>query len=1270
MNWRNSVYGARNGVESNVWSSDDGPVYGRVPDELIPEERLRRLGGKSFYRAHEVIDSGRLHDLGYAYTDDGITLTALVDSADGYADDYSVTAHVDQNVDDLTASHCTCPAYGRFGAICKHVIALIMAYDEDPDAFEALDEDGGDASPARPRPSRGARTSRRLQAFMREREQSRQSDMQTRQLTLLKEIDAISSSGGSAGVEQGGVASRHLPIGSVVLRPELRRFGSSWAVRLRLTVPSRSAAYVVKDVAAFIDAVWHQEFRTYGRKLAFVHTRDTLSERSRIIFDVLERAVRIRESVTGGAPYYRRGAEADTVLLTGDETAELLAAFVDADAFLDYERPYRMRPEPVHVVDGDPDLGLALVWSDDAEGYVVRHRLDVLDIVEGSSASFVAVAPSLSESLARRMGLSDAASGDDRVLIHRCSKAFMRARRAIDVLCGTERGEDMVVAPSDTDLFMRTVAPLFTPVTTDGGDGGEPDPEAGASGTGVPGIPIRLPEEMLRLRREPCVIEIYLDRDQAGVTCDIRARYGDRWYHAFEGVREDAARRDRDAERLAVEAVLHYFPRPDGPLAFIEESDDDAIWRLLTEGLPVMRGLGEVFTTPAFDGLLAAPRPTVRLGLSVRSGLVEISPIADEIDPDDVPDLLASYRRRKRFHRLRNGAFLDLSAVDADQAEETLSDLDLTMRDLEQGPVRLPATSAYYLDSQVDDETKDEAFRAYVDGLRVVDPQAYAVPPRLATVLRPYQVEGFRWLNAVCDKGFGGILADEMGLGKTVQLLSLLVARRDEARGVGASLIVCPASLVYNWEAECRRFAPELRVAVAAGGKTERRALLGRIRRAQAARAVPKRDDGADDGDATFVSRTAARTLGDTADDGWQGATTPLPEDGVDTSGDGPLPDLLITSYDLLRRDVEDYEGIDFYCMTLDEAQYVKNHATKASKAVRSVSARHRFALTGTPIENRLAELWSIFDFLMPGMLGSYRHFRDRFEQPVLSGDEHAQAKLQAFVGPFILRRLKTDVLGDLPDKIENVITVQLEGEQRRLYAALEQRLRASINKTRDVDFRNDKIQVLAQLTRLRQVCCDPRLVYENAGQVGVPGDGKRRASSSAKLDAIQELVESCRDAGRKVLIFSQFTSYLDLIAERLRSIGVAYDTITGATPKRRRVELVDSFNTDDTPVFLISLKAGNTGLNLTGACVVIHADPWWNAAAQNQATDRAHRIGQTQDVNVYQIVAKDTIEERILNLQQSKTDLASRFVDEASSSTGGSVAALTREDLLALLGG
>jgi len=355
------------------------------------------------------------------------------------------------------------------------------------------------------------------------------------------------------------------------------------------------------------------------------------------------------------------------------------------------------------------------------------------------------------------------------------------------------------------------------------------------------------------------------------------------------------------------------------------------------------------------------------------------------------------------------------------------------------------------------------------------------------------------------------------------------------------------------------------------------------------------------------------------------------------------------------------YRSLPWYALVLDEAQYIKNHATKAARAVRALDSLHRFALTGTPIENRLSELWSIFDFLMPGMLGPYSRFRDRFEMPILSGDQDAQSRLQALVGPFILRRLKSQVLTDLPEKIENVISVPLQGRQRKLYAALEQELRATLNKERDQEYEVGKIQVLAQLTRLREVCCDPRLVYQD--------QGRDRRGDSAKLDAIEDLVVSCQDAGRKMLIFSQFTSYLDLIAQRLRRLDVPYDLITGATSKKRRLELVEQFNRDATPVFLISLKAGNTGLNLTGACVVVHADPWWNAAAQEQANDRAHRIGQTQDVNVYQIVAKDTIEERILNLQHSKSDLASRFVDSAASTGAASVAGLSRKDLLALLG-
>ena len=627
--------------------------------------------------------------------------------------------------------------------------------------------------------------------------------------------------------------------------------------------------------------------------------------------------------------------------------------------------------------------------------------------------------------------------------------------------------------------------------------------------------------------------------------------------------------------------------------------DGEGVARLLADGLPALRAAGEVFTTPAFDSLVCARPPKVRVGLSVKAGLIDLSVMAQEVPLPEVSAVLASYRRKKRFHRLADGTYLDLSQADLAELDAVAASLALTSAQLDAGHVSLPAYHAFHLDGEVADEDKDESFAALLDDVRAVDPARYQVPACLDGVLRPYQVEGFRWLCAASDKGFGTILADEMGLGKSVQLIAYLLAHRDEAREVGPTLIVCPASLVYNWQAEFSRFAPQMSVGVVAGDPVQRAQVRGRA--------------------------------------AWVGA-------GVGRAG---AYEVLVTSYDLLRRDADAYAGLTFFCQVLDEAQYIKNHATKVAQAVKRVPARHRFALTGTPIENRLSELWSIFDFLMPGILGTYRRFQQRYEQPILDGQADVAAALQALV---------SDVLSDLPDKLDNVLLVQLEGEQRRLYAAQEQRLRASVVMSGDAEFRTGKIQVLAELTRLRQLCCDPRLLYEDA------------PDASAKLAAIEDLVLACRDEGAKALVFSQFTSFLDLIAARLARSGVPYYVITGATPKRRRVELVDVFNADDTPVFLISLKAGNTGLNLTGASVVIHADPWWNAAAQNQATDRAHRIGQTHVVSVYQVVAKDTVEERILRLQRAKSDLAEQFVGSAGE-TPSVLASLTKDDLLDLLG-
>lgn len=364
--------------------------------------------------------------------------------------------------------------------------------------------------------------------------------------------------------------------------------------------------------------------------------------------------------------------------------------------------------------------------------------------------------------------------------------------------------------------------------------------------------------------------------------------------------------------------------------------------------------------------------------------------------------------------------------------------------------------------------------------------------------------------------------------------------------------------------------------------------------------------------------------------------------------------EVLITSYDLLRRDIEDYVDETFQCVILDEAQYVKNHQTLAARAVKTLKARHRFALTGTPVENRLSELWSIFDFLMPGLLGSYERFRERYEQPIVAGDEEIAARLKAAVGPFILRRLKREVLLDLPDKLETPIFARMEDEQSKLYHAHEQALRLSLEKQSDAGWNKKKMQILTELMRLRQLCCDPRLVYDDY------------RGGSCKIDMIWDLISTSIDAGAKLLVFSQFTSFLSLIADKLDKEQVSFFELTGSTPKDERIRLVGEFNRDDTPVFLISLRAGGTGLNLVGAQVVIHADPWWNVAAEDQATDRAHRIGQRSDVTVYKVICKGTIEERIVALQAKKADLADAIVG-----TGGGMglASLAREDLIDLLG-
>lgn len=960
----------------------------------------------------------------------------------------------------------------------------------------------------------------------------------------------------AAFMERGRQVDRSPETGTVDIEAIVGYGYRSWTAHFKVAGPQGS--YVLKSIADFVGRMRRGETFSYGKKLAFTHHPAMLTERAQSVARFLDKAVAAREHADNAISRRYRGREgADRDLdLTEAELIELVDA-LDGTEFTVEGTDYGVRSNArVHVEHQDPriDLKLNKVGVD---GYSII-RTDTIPFAAHGDRMYV--------------------WQDD--AFYRCSPEFSLCA---DFLRDVYDSDDdrLFIACADMPLFCATVLPAIENR-----------------------LNVQAPSEIEAFRPVPCNLEFFFDRDRKGVSINAQAVYGTRRLPLFE---QDAPAesseqpafaplRDERAEAYAKHLVNRYFRYPDQRIPI---ENDEAVAALVFGGLVEFQAAGTVFTTPAFDRLLTDRKPRVSFGLSLAGNLINLTISSDDLPASEIGPLLASYKKRKRYHRLRSGAFIDLKECDLAELDRIVSDLGISGRQLSAGTVELPSFRAFYLDDELEDARRDESFTRYLENLRKAGKRDYRAPAPLDRMLRTYQLEGFRWLSMLVDSGFGGILADEMGLGKSAQIIALLLARRDEAKKTGPSLIVCPASLVYNWIAEFERFAPGLAVRPIVGTKRER----ARIR--------------------------ADRTC-----------------------------DVLITSYDLLRIDSADYEGRSFYCCILDEAQYIKNHATLTTRSAKRISASHRFALTGTPMENRLSELWSIFDFLMPGLLGSYMRFRERFELSIMGDDDDAARRLGALVGPFMMRRLKADVLRDLPDKLESVFYAHLEGEQQKLYAAHEQQLRESLTEQR----KNRKerrvgehmVETLAELTRLRQLCCDPRLLYENY------------TGTAAKLGAIVELVESACDAGEKVLVFSQFTSFLALIAERLDAAGVPYYTLTGSTGKKKRLDLVNAFNEDDTPAFLMSLKAGGTGLNLTGASIVIHADPWWNAAAQAQATDRTHRLGQSKVVSVYKVIAENTIEERILKLQEAKSTLAQRVI--GSGDAGVSFANLTEDDLIELL--
>ncbi|MEY2409683.1 MAG: hypothetical protein QOF48_2353 [Verrucomicrobiota bacterium] len=577
-------------------------------------------------------------------------------------------------------------------------------------------------------------------------------------------------------------------------------------------------------------------------------------------------------------------------------------------------------------------------------------------------------------------------------------------------------------------------------------------------------------------------------------------------------------------------------------------------------------------------------------------GMVFESGGGEKFAAADIQRLLLGGRSHTR---LKNGKFAVIDTGAVEEMQEVLLDCSPEQH---AGGYRINNTQAGFLEATLR-QRPEWTVQAPADWRHRAAQQSgeakLECPPLggLDEVLRPYQKDGVAWLRFLRENGFGGILADEMGLGKTLQVLALLQSGRGDSPASPA-LVVCPTSLVHNWVAEAKKFTPGLRVL----------ALHGAERHEQFA----------------FIAQS----------------------------------DVVVTSYALIRRDAERYQEIEFDTMILDEAQHIKNRQTQNAQAVKSVRARHRLVLTGTPLENSVLDLWSIFDFLMPGYLGGAQDFRERYEGPIARDkNPEAQARLARRLRPFLLRRLKREVASDLPARLEQVSLCELTPDQRAVYRQL---LEASRNQILDAvgaqGLARSRMLVLTTLLRLRQVCCDLRLLDLEAQQ-------RQNIAPSGKLELFNELMEEVLDGGHRALVFSQFTTMLSLLKDQLAADGIEFCYLDGSTTNR--AEVVRRFQeTPAIPVFLISLKAGGVGLNLTGADTVIHFDPWWNPAVEDQATDRAHRIGQTRVVTSYKLIARDTIEEKILLLQQRKREVIAATLggDEAFTE------ALTWEEIQGLL--
>ena len=1079
-----------------------------------------------------------------------VGLAGRVKGSDGSY--YSVTVDLDVSAGEVLDYSCTCPAAVRYPGMCKHEIALALVSLGDVPAGE-----GPDTAPRFACDSGRSRGADRPQSHASggvavERPTSEGMSVLLGRSTRQRLDEATAA-------RPLGASRRELAclVPTLCLPP---RGSGEKNFLLKLSVARGAASYVVKSVTAFAQACREGAEVAYGKRLSVIHVPSAFDEASwrlaGLVTQVVESQVAL--DLRGTLNAMRAQAPARALALSDADAIRVLDVLQGQGVGVELSDGFfNVRGDDLQVCLGTPRPACT-VTADAAGGLDVRLSPEVRVLLSGDACYVV-----------------------DAARAQRTDEEF--ARKAAPVVSVLAAAGSSHVSSRDVGEFCRSVLPVLRAWCD-----------------------LAAPASLDQMAPPAPSFRFRIGEKGGSVFCDATVSYGD--WSCAPGAPEAQGQPQRDlaAEYHVCDVLADYFPLggavPGEPDYRFGEDDEELLFRLLTDGLSELDGLGEVLLSERLRGIRVRPAPSLSVRATVKSDLLNVELGASGLTKEELVEYLDGFSRQQRYVRLTSGDLVRIGD-NLKVAQELADGLGVSVEELAAGRAGLASARSLLIDALLERADgvrleRDAGFRRIVRDFESYGDADIDVPAGLEATLRGYQEDGFRWLGTLERLGFGGILADDMGLGKTLQVIAHVLAQKEAGRG-GCTLVVCPASLVYNWMSEISRFAPGLAAVAVLGTKAARRVLIG----------------------------------------------------GHEST------DVLVTSYDLLRRDVEEYAPLHLSRVVLDEAQYIKNPKAQVTRAVKCLDADVRLALTGTPIENRLAELWSIFNFLMPGYLGTRDQFAKRYEGPVEAGEAEGQRLLQCAVGPFVLRRLKSEVLADLPEKTESVVMAQMGTKQKKLYLAHQDRIALQVqHMVRAGDpsgLGREKLKVLAELTRLRQICCDPRLCIEGYQ------DG------SAKLETCLELVSQAVDAGHKVLVFSQFASMLDLLAARLSEAHLSYFQLTGQTSKEARERLVRRFQEGEADVFLVSLRAGGVGLNLTAADVVIHYDPWWNVAAQDQATDRAYRIGQRRDVTVFKLICEGTVEERILKMQESKRGLAESVLGAEAVRS----ATLTRDDVLALLG-